>query len=82
MAESLWSNCTVFTKAHYLLKQETVLLDCLWNEAPAFYFQVEIMSDPTPKAYCFLGMVTPSDTAEFYGKLKVQLESTLIADRE
>lgn len=76
MAESLWSN------AQYLLKQETVLHDCLWNEAPAFYFKLKSCQIQPQKLIGLFGWITPSDTSEFYGKLKVQLESTLIADRE
>jgi len=43
------------------------------------------MPNPPPnvkKLIALLAWVTPSNAAEFYGKIKAQQDSTLIADRE
>ena len=77
---------------HYLPLQERVLLDGPWDEIPALYLPTkilricfEVMPSPPPnvkKLIALLAWVTPSNAAEFYGKIKAQQDSTLIADSE
>lgn len=74
-------------------KREVALLESgPWDEIPALFLPSKILStcfeiaaDPPPniqKLIALLAWVNPTDLSEFYSKLKTQLESTLIADKE
>lgn len=81
------------SELHYLPVNERALLESgPWDEIPALFLPSKILStcfeiaaDPPPniqKLIALLAWVNPTDLSEFYSKLKTQLESTLIADKE